>query len=58
MKKDNKMAIMSVAAVAIAAALNSILYAYIALEDAGVGVHYHQSVCRTRSNWVGHGKGR
>ena len=46
---------MIVAAVAIAAALEPIFYAYIALVDAGVGVHYGQTGCHTRSNWVGHG---
>jgi len=56
-KKGEKREITNVAAVAIAAALEPIFDASIALVDAGVGVHYGQSGRRrrTRSNWVGHG---
>ena len=57
-KKGEKREITNVAAVAavvIAAALEPIFDASIALVDAGVCVHYGQSGRRTRSNWVGHG---
>ena len=42
-------------AMAIAAALEPIFYAFVVLVDAAVGVHCGQSGRRTRSNWVHHG---
>ena len=54
-KKKGKGELRMFAAVAIAAALEPIFYASIALVDVDVGVHFGQSGRRTRSNWVGHG---
>ena len=42
------------AAVAITVALEFIFYAFSVLGFAAVGVHYGQSGCHTRSNWVHH----
>ena len=54
-KRVEKREITIVVAVEIAAALEPIFYASIALVDAGVGIHDGQIGRRTRSNWVGHG---